>query len=415
MNRRSSSCTTRRLVSGAVGAALLCLLPSCLTPGAGDYPSESGRQGADAEAPAEQLPAAEDALIPNAPSPPIEPAAADQVEPLLRSTTVPWSPFLRPPAPPVRFLARFPTGNEPKSVLFSHDGSVLYVPLLADSGVDRIDLRTGEQQRIQPDGYGGLLGFVEATVGHEATHVYVSQMTAGMIHRLQGSVFVDTIPAHGRWPKVVAVHPTSPLLAVSNWLDDTVTVVDSESGALVSRLSTDGTTPRGVAFSADGALLYVSYFGNGMLACFDTARWAQRWIVSLGGALRHIVLARDGTRAYVSDMLRRQVLELGLKEGGAVVEARFATGPNPNTVVLTPDERYLLVSSRGPNNPEGYRLPSPEGGAIRIFDAATRQLITTVPGGLQPTGLAVSPDGKMLAFSNFQDDTVELYDLSNLP
>jgi hypothetical protein len=45
-------------------------------------------------------------------------------------------------------------------------------------------------------------------------------------------------------------------------------------------------------------------------------------------------------------------------------------------------------------------------------DTETRAVVDWTWGKNQPTGLAVSPDGRAIAFSNFLDDQGEVYDFS---
>jgi 6-phosphogluconolactonase (cycloisomerase 2 family) len=80
-----------------------------------------------------------------------------------------------------------------------------------------------------------------------------------------------------------------------------------------------------------------------------------------------------------------------------------------DTVRLDPEDRFLYVSCRGPNNPESYELPSPANGSIHVIDAQSLRTVEVIPGGNQPTGLGITPDGRFLAFSNFQDRNVEIY------
>ena len=80
-----------------------------------------------------------------------------------------------------------------------------------------------------------------------------------------------------------------------------------------------------------------------------------------------------------------------------------------NTAKLTPDGKYLFVSSRGPNNPETYLKKGPKFGKVFIIDTATLEIIEWIWGRNQPTGLDISPDGKYMAFTNFLDNEVEYY------
>ncbi|MBP5569308.1 MAG: YVTN family beta-propeller repeat-containing protein, partial [Treponema sp.] len=59
-----------------------------------------------------------------------------------------------------------------------------------------------------------------------------------------------------------------------------------------------------------------------------------------------------------------------------------------------------------------YTKRSPQNGKIQIIDVKTIEIVETFEGGNQPTGLDVSSDGKYLCFSNFQDENIELYEIS---
>ena len=76
---------------------------------------------------------------------------------------------------------------------------------------------------------------------------------------------------------------------------------------------------------------------------------------------------------------------------------------------LSPDSRFLYVSNRGKDNPKTYYIPGPEWGSVLAIDTATGKLLDAIVGGNQCTGLAVSPDGTLLAFSDFLDYVIRVY------
>ena len=79
---------------------------------------------------------------------------------------------------------------------------------------------------------------------------------------------------------------------------------------------------------------------------------------------------------------------------------------------ITPDGRLLIVSSRGPNNPhEGYLVRGCEYGRIFFINLKSGTLDEWIWGRDQPTGLAVDPSGRYLAFTNLLSDSLELYRL----
>ncbi|MBO4732683.1 MAG: YVTN family beta-propeller repeat-containing protein, partial [Spirochaetaceae bacterium] len=62
-------------------------------------------------------------------------------------------------------------------------------------------------------------------------------------------------------------------------------------------------------------------------------------------------------------------------------------------------------------NKEDYTKRSPVNGKIQIIDTTTMQIVKTIEGGNQPTGLDISRDGTLLCFSNFQDANIEVYSI----
>jgi DNA-binding beta-propeller fold protein YncE len=56
-------------------------------------------------------------------------------------------------------------------------------------------------------------------------------------------------------------------------------------------------------------------------------------------------------------------------------------------------------------------LPGPEWGTVLAIDTATGTVLDAIVGGNQPTGLDVSPDGKLVAYSDFLDNRVSVYEI----
>jgi sugar lactone lactonase YvrE len=110
---------------------------------------------------------------------------------------------------------------------------------------------------------------------------------------------------------------------------------------------------------------------------------------------------------YFSDMGRAAVRKYSWDSRKC--EAAAAVDQKPNSIGLTPGGEYLFVSCRGPNNPEGYTLRSPRNGSLYLIRTEDFSILKTWTAGNQPTGLAISPDGRMLASTDFQDRRLNLY------
>lgn len=307
------------------------------------------------------------------------------------------------------------TGAHPKGVAFAPDGRTLVVTTLSDTGIDLYTTEPLEHlSRIElPPGGGGEEGFVEALFLEERRELWVSQMSTAEVHLLStvDYRYITAVPTGGRWPKVMVSDPREERLFVSNWLDQSIGVIDLRSRQLVRTIPVPG-VPRGMTVSPDGTSLYVALFEGGDLVHIDLGDegYGMRRIEVGDGALRHVVMSRDGERLYMSDMYHGRVLLLDVSTEEVVRQRRL--GYNLNTIELSPGEEFLIVSERGRNNPEDYREEGPEFGRVFLCDAVTLEPVSWVWGRNQPTGLDISPDGRFVAFTDFMDDNLELYEFT---
>jgi DNA-binding beta-propeller fold protein YncE len=318
----------------------------------------------------------------------------------------------------LEYLREIPTGRQPKSACFSPEGDRLFVPLLGQQGIDvfRFDenaasgstpsLRFEKRLTIPRS---SACGFVEALCDGKRRELWVSNMEENMVHifdldTLAYKSFADT---GGLMPKVIVQSPGGDVTTVSNWLSRNISVFDSRTKARLALIPVGG-TPRGMAFSPEGKTLYVAIFDEPVIAVIDMAAKQVRARYRLyegAGAARHVLYSEG--KLFVSDMYRGNVCVLDAATGKLLKAVRV--GPNINTIVLSPGGERLYASSRGRNNPEDYTRPGPEFGAVYALGAADLSLEEKIWGRNQPTGLAVSPDGRFLVFTDFLDDNLELY------
>jgi DNA-binding beta-propeller fold protein YncE len=312
----------------------------------------------------------------------------------------------------------FPCGNAPKQVTFSPDDKYIYITLLGDRGFQIFNTETKRIDTfVEPSEWASMYGFVEGLFIEKYRSFFVSQMTTGRIHEYgvndDGTVtFRRSIRTGGVWSKVIAYSEKLDLLAVSNWCSNNVSLIDYKTGNVVRKLS-DIVVPRGLAFSHDALFLYVTSFDGFHIYKYRTEDWTVVGdIYKRAGAMRHAVITNDDRRLFVSNMFHGEVYEIDC-DSFTILDT-FRVFDNPNTIDLSRDERFLFVSCRGPNNPETYLKPSLVDGMVCVYDVETKTLLARIAGGNQPTGLDVSNNGNYLAFSNFMDDNIELYEISGL-
>lgn len=313
-------------------------------------------------------------------------------------------------APVLEKVGTYKCGRQPKQVLFSPDDKYIIMPLLEDTGFDIFSMEEKKViRRVLPPN-SAKQGFAEGLFLPQKGTFLVSQMTTGNLYEYSYPNFEykRTIPTGGTWSKFIAYSPEKDLLAVSNWISNDVSLIEYGTGKII-RLIKTGKAPRGLAFLEEGKTLLSLSFESGIIEKFSVEDGKRLNSLSItNAAMRHIVLNKEKTKAFISNMYHAEIYELDLLS--FKISRKTKVYVNPNTIDLLND-RYLFVSSRGYNNPADYTKRSPYNGRITIIDTLSMKAVNVFEGGNQPTGLAVSNSGKFLCFSNFQDQNIEIYSI----
>lgn len=308
-------------------------------------------------------------------------------------------------------IAVIKTGMHPKSVEFTPDGKYLVSALLEGTGVDLISAETKTLvKKIEfPEKFAKQRNFVEIVFLPEKNEMWVSQMATNSLHVVDMKDFTYklTIPTQGIWTKIIAFSNDHKLAFASNWESHDVSVIDVEKYKVIKKIKVVG-IPRGMAVTQDNKFLYVCIFSSGEIQRIDLATLSiVKTLKFPKGAKRHIILDKRKNLFYVSDMYRGSIYVISPADDKVIKE--IPVDSKLNTAKLTPDGKYILVSSRGPNNKESYLLKGPMFGKVFVIDTADYTIKEWIWGRNQPTGLDISPDGKYLAFTNFLNDEIELY------
>ena len=138
--------------------------------------------------------------------------------------------------------------------------------------------------------------------------------------------------------------------------------------------------PAGLAFSADGATLFVCGNLSDSLLLLDPATGAVRRKIDVGVAPYDVVLA--GGKAYVSNW------------GGRRPQAGDLTGPAGRGTKVRVDPIRHIASE----------------GSVSVVDLQTGAVVTEVLTGLHASALAVAPGGKHVVCANAGSDTLSVID-----
>ncbi len=319
----------------------------------------------------------------------------------------------------MRQEAVIPTGRQPKSVAFTADGGYLLVPLLAGRGVQVFETEAFRQAVLltPPEPYSRSSGYVEVLHLPARGEIWFSQMDTASVHIFSdasgGFAYRDTLELTGIWSKVIT--EAAGRLWVSHWCSRNISEIDPETRKEVQLIPAGG-IPRGMAADPGGRKLFTCLFDSGRVLVLDPQTGRRRGEMggNLPGAARHAVVDRRRNRLYVSDMGRGTVKVFHPVSEDLLDEIKV--GPKVNTIGLSRDGRFLFVSVRGTNGngPLGYLAEGPDRGKVCVVDCRSLKVVDWTWGGNQPTGLDVSPDGRYLVFTNFLDNTLEIYGISRL-
>ncbi|MEI6277982.1 MAG: cell surface protein [Verrucomicrobiae bacterium] len=136
-------------------------------------------------------------------------------------------------------------------------------------------------------------------------------------------------------------------------------------------------------------------------------RRALACLVLLAGADAHaadylspiaLVASRDGKRLYVAEATAKQVATVNLESGKPIAACPLPL--EPSGLALMPDGKRLVVTAGGAN------------GKVFIVALVKNTISSTIPAGHTPMAPVVSPDGKTLYVCNRFNNEVQVIDLA---
>jgi len=305
---------------------------------------------------------------------------------------------LEPRLGPLDLVGEAATGKLPRSVAFAKDGKLLFVALQGEPGIEVFDIPSLKKRERMIPSEPGTTGFSDVmTLGNEVWAVQKD----GRVHIFDGTTLAF------KESKALAGSGNTYLtdlgggkVALANWDNLQLLAVDAALRTPSGRISTGGSL-RGFAFGQ--GVGYATLFDKGQIAVIDVATWKVRTTWNAGKAPRPLAVV--GSTLFVGDMGSAQVL---LLDAAGKTTKTVSVPSNPHAMAVSLNQTRIAVASRGRNNTTDYQLPGPDFGKVTILDAQGR-ILGSVWGRNQPTGLAFSPDGKYLAFTDFLDNNLELY------
>lgn len=348
---------------------------------------------------------------------------------------------------------RGPNINSPKSVVFSPDGTKFYINSLEGMKTVILDAETlkelgtishkfGEEDAPLFQNEDRLPGYeyftrpkngqtncfggkpVEFALSHNGKYLWVTYYrkswdpkatspSAVAIIDMETNKPVRIMPT-GTIPKMLTPSPDGQTMAIINWGDNTVGLIDIssddpqqfkyirhfEDGKKLDLARTSGDRDsncgyclRGAVFSPDSRYLLVGRMHGGDISVFDTQTGERVGILTgFPSTPRHLV--RDGSTLYVSSNSSGYVSEIDLEKAiNELLQSPSRTlkvkprtifvGKGARTIALSPDGKYILAVSN-------------QASQLSMIDRKDWKIVAQLPVSPYGVGLAVSPDGKKI-------------------
>ena len=254
----------------------------------------------------------------------------------------------------------------------------------------------------------------DVAVSHDARFALTANNTSdsvSLVDLTAGKVSAE-IPV-GQRPFDVALRADEKQALVTNSWSNSVTVLNIMPNNLtMTRAIPVGDTPRGIAYSKDGATAYVALAGESAVAMVDVraGKVVKKW--SVDDEPWHLTLTPDGKRLIVGCSRGRTVCLLNATTGKSERTIKVL-GRNLRHIAVEPNGKWAYVPTISerklgvtrPNIDRGWvvgnrltRVPldTPEG------DHAAREAMTLDTQGnavADVDGLSIRPDGKQIALT----------------
>lgn len=148
----------------------------------------------------------------------------------------------------------------------------------------------------------------------------------------------------------------------------------------------------------DGAKAYVSNKQTPYIGVIDTALRKLVKRIPMPRGIQNLAVSPDGRRLYAVDFSEPllHVVDTATDAASRVVTLRHKTGPG--RVQVTPDNRFVLVTSN-------------EASALEIIDSTSLQVRSSVPVEKGPMGVMPSADSRMAFVANQDADSLTVVDI----
>ena len=207
-------------------------------------------------------------------------------------------------------------------------GGYLYFTAEAAKVIGRYDPKTDKVDWKFATGQEGTHMVVAAADGAKFFTTNMGSNNVSIIERGADGVWGQTLVGVGAGPEGLDLSPDGRQLWVAHSRDGGVSVIDVAAKKVTATIDAQTKRSNRLKFTPDGKLALISDVSGGELVVIDTATRKQKTRLSLGRAPTGILIAPDGSRAFVAVTGDDGVAIVDLKT--LTVSGRIVAGDGPD-------------------------------------------------------------------------------------
>jgi YVTN family beta-propeller protein len=203
----------------------------------------------------------------------------------------------------------------------------------------------------------------------------------------EGPLSIPGLDEKDRFISGLAMGPDGALYALNLQTDTLYRLGGSNFSEQTSAKT--GYRPYGIAFSPDGKTVAISNWGDRSVSLLEAGSLREIARLNAGSHPNEMIWAKDG-RLFVANSGSNEITVIA---GNAVIETvktsldpKALVGSTPDALALSPDGRRLYVANADNNNVA----------VIDVTHARESRVLGFIPTGWYPTAIAIAPDGKQI-------------------
>ncbi len=253
----------------------------------------------------------------------------------------------------------------------------------------------GHEVAVSPDGRTAYLPIYGSSgVGKPGTDGHQMLILDLPSHSITGHIDFG----HGVRPHLPVLDPVSGMLYVTTEMDNSVTIIDPKTRAIVGAIPTGQPQSHMLVLSHDGRRGYTANVGPGTVSILDIPGRKTLAIVAAAPTVQRISISNDDRLVFTSDNTRPRLVVVDTTT--AKVKTSIDLPGLGYGTASTPDGKYLLVA-----------IPAQH--AVAVVDLAAMKVTRTIDVPPLPQEVLIAPSGATAFVSCNTSGKVAAIDLKN--